>query len=91
MQEKNINKYILENINDMIDNEKIEPMFYNFDFENISQNMIYLVNTQNTKKIMDMDYLQMYYLVDYDTKMITYTNSQNIIYQIKIEDIIEGY
>ena len=63
----------------MIEKENIEPMFYNFDFENIKQNMIYLVNTQNTKKIMDMDYLQMYYLVDYDTKMITYTNSQNII------------
>ena len=75
----------------MIEKGNIEPMFYNFDFENIKQNMIYMINTKNTKKIMDMDYLQMYYLIDYDTKMITYTNSQNIIYQIDIEHNIKGY
>ena len=66
----------------MIDNEKIEPMFYNFDFENISQNMIYLVNTQNTKKIMDINNISLYYLVDYDTKMIVYIDIYKTIYRI---------
>lgn len=53
----------------MIEKGNIEPMFYNFDFENIKQNMIYMINTKNTKKIIDINNISLYYLVDYDTTL----------------------